>query len=245
MSINDFRNLNYNLNPLDPQDMGKSLEPNGLPNYELDTFIFVDAAIASYGQILYNINPSAGVILLDSDSDGIEQIGEILSNYNNINAVHIISHGSEGTVKLGSTILSNANLSQYAGQIQEWGTALTNTADILFYGCNVAQSEDGQAFINQISQITGADVAASTDKTGASFLGGDWELEFETGAIEATKIEDNNYNHILASPWTVQDLYQAWQDGTPNDFSITNAEITINNNVFISGNFNITTNSSW
>ena len=37
-----------------------------------------------------------------------------------------------------------------------------------------------------MSRLTGADVAASEDLTGAAAKGGDWDLEFRTGAIEAS-----------------------------------------------------------
>ena len=36
-----------------------------------------------------------------------------------------------------------------------------------------------------MSRLTGADVAASEDLTGAAAKGGDWELEFQEGAIES------------------------------------------------------------
>lgn len=61
--------------------------------------------------------------------------------------------------------------------------------------------EKGTAFVNQISQLTGADVAASTDLTGSNSLGGDWDLETLTGNIEAPLAFQgstlNAYNHVL------------------------------------------------
>jgi hypothetical protein len=38
--------------------------------------------------------------------------------------------------------------------------------------------------LETIADLTGADVAASTDLTGHRSLGGDWELERQTGPIE-------------------------------------------------------------
>jgi hypothetical protein len=49
----------------------------------------------------------------------------------------------------------------------------------------VAAGEQGTAFVQQLSRLTGADVAASNDLTGSATLGGDWELEVGTGAIKA------------------------------------------------------------
>ena len=42
----------------------------------------------------------------------------------------------------------------------------------------------GQAFIGRLAELTGADVAASRDATGSAALGGNWNLEATTGAIE-------------------------------------------------------------
>ena len=39
--------------------------------------------------------------------------------------------------------------------------------------------------VESLASMTGADVAASTDATGAAAFGGDWELEYQAGQIEA------------------------------------------------------------
>ena len=39
--------------------------------------------------------------------------------------------------------------------------------------------------MQQLSQLTGADVAASDNLTGSAALGGDWELEVKIGNVEA------------------------------------------------------------
>jgi hypothetical protein len=49
----------------------------------------------------------------------------------------------------------------------------------------VAAGELGENFVNKIGYLTGADIAASTDLTGSALLGGNWNLEKLTGAIES------------------------------------------------------------
>jgi hypothetical protein len=39
--------------------------------------------------------------------------------------------------------------------------------------------------VNLFTTLTGADVTASDDLTGAARQGGDWNLEYSTGSIEA------------------------------------------------------------
>src|SRR6185369_15465136 len=94
------------------------------------------------------------------------------------------SHGSDGSITLGSTVLGSSNVASYAEALAQIGAALTPDGDIMLYGCDVAEGTTGQQFIAALAGFTGADVAASTDATGAAALGGDWTLEAATGPIE-------------------------------------------------------------
>ena len=67
------------------------------------------------------------------------------------------------------------SLLKNGSKIKGWGAALTADADILIYGCNVAQSDAGRSLIDALARLTGADVAASDDLTGHADLGGDWD----------------------------------------------------------------------
>ncbi|MFE4108207.1 DUF4347 domain-containing protein [Almyronema epifaneia] len=147
--------------------------------------VFVDSAIAQYEQLIAGISASAEVILLNTEQAGIHQISEVLRDRQNIASLHLISHAQAGRLALGSTEVDSNTLFSDRDQLAIWANALTDTADILLYGCNVAQGETGQAFIRQLSQLTGADVAASDDLTGNADLGGDWVLEARIGEIEA------------------------------------------------------------
>ncbi len=151
--------------------------------------LFVDTRTPDYEQMLDDIQHadegvSYEIIILDPNRDGVEQISEVLAQHQQVDAVHIVSHGKEGGVQLGNTWLQEDNLENYSEALQQWGAALTAESDLLFYGCNLAATTDGTELINALSQLTGADVAASDDLTGMANLGGDWDLEYRTGNIE-------------------------------------------------------------
>ena len=55
----------------------------------------------------------------------------------------------------------------------------------------------GTDFIETISDITGADVAASDDLTGAADKGGDWDLEFAAGTIETQSFSAVAFDGVL------------------------------------------------
>ncbi|HIK11274.1 MAG TPA: DUF4347 domain-containing protein [Oscillatoriaceae cyanobacterium M33_DOE_052] len=156
--------------------------------------LVIDPQVQDYQQLISDIQPGVQLLILDPNRDGIEQITEILSSSHPTpkkgeemgarHSLHIISHGSPGTLYLGNTTLNPENLEQYSPQIQQWGKYLTEKAEILLYGCDVAARETGLGFIQHLSSLTGANIAASTNKTGNIALGGDWELEAQTGNIE-------------------------------------------------------------
>ncbi|MEW6494201.1 MAG: DUF4347 domain-containing protein [Cyanobacteriota bacterium] len=148
------------------------------------TIVFIDSAVDDYQSLVNGVIPEAEVIVLDSTHDGVVQITEVLQGRNDIAAIHIVSHGSPGCLYLGNTQLNFDTLERYASQLQVWATSLTSSP-ILLYGCNVAAGDAGTEFVQRLHQLTGADIAASANRTGSAALGGDWELEVVTGIIEA------------------------------------------------------------
>ena len=95
-------------------------------------------------------------------------------------------------------------MTQYADALSQIGSSLTESGDLMLYGCDVAQGEIGQAFISALATATDADVAASNDRTGDAGLGGDWVLESKSGEVGTAVLIDDTvmtgYAHVLAPP---------------------------------------------
>jgi glucose/arabinose dehydrogenase len=149
------------------------------------SLVFIDAQVEGFQALVDSASPNAEVFLLSSLSDGIKQISDIVSSYESVSSIHIVSHGSENSLQLGTSQLSSETLELYRDELTGWSGFLTSDADVFLYGCNLAAGEDGQAFIQLFGEMTGADIAASTDLTGSQALGGDWEFEVATGTIES------------------------------------------------------------
>jgi len=164
----------------------------------MKNIVFVLDNIADYNSLTQNI-ADAQVFVLDSKGNALSQMAAILEDYSNLDAIHLFSHGSTGggELNLGSLTLSNANASVYSDTLSRIGSSLSSNGDILLYGCNVANGTTGIEFINKLSQITNADIAASDDLTGSSALGGDWVLEAHSGSIEATVFAITMFNDVL------------------------------------------------
>ena len=153
--------------------------------------VFVDAALPDAPSLLADLQAqrTAGrpieVVTIAVGEDGLARIGATLAARHDITAVHLIAHGSDGVLQLGDSTLDRQTLLRRAGEVAHWGAALTVGADLLLYGCDFAQTALGRGLVQDLSALTGADVAASTDLTGAAALGGNWRLEYQTGSIEA------------------------------------------------------------
>jgi uncharacterized repeat protein (TIGR02059 family) len=145
--------------------------------------VFISDDVDDAQTLLGGLRPGVEAVVLDSTRDGLAQIADHLAGRSGIASLHIVSHGVSGNVELGKLWLNSGNLSAHADTLARIGSALAADADLLLYGCNVGAGEAGAAFLAQLAQATGADVAASNDPTGSARFGGDWELEAQRGSI--------------------------------------------------------------
>ncbi len=162
------------------------------------TVAFIDTSISDYQQLVDSLDGKADVYLIGADNNGLAIIADTLQGQSGIEAVHIYSHGDDGEIQLGNTTINQNTIESYSDVLNQIGNTLSDNGDILLYGCYVGSNGEGQTFINRFAELTGADVAASDDLTGASALGGDWELEARSGEIEASPLVVTGYEGVLA-----------------------------------------------
>ena len=146
------------------------------------SIVFIDSRVQDADTLLQGLAPGTEVVFLQAGQDGLAQMAAALGERGDVGAVQVIAHGSAGQLWLGSRFLDNTTLQQPEVQalLASLGRGLTADGDLLVYACNTAQGSEGAQFISTLAALTGADVAASDDRTGA---GGDWELEISTGHI--------------------------------------------------------------
>jgi uncharacterized delta-60 repeat protein len=159
--------------------------------------VFIDRNVEDYESLIATLDTDTVWYLLDADKDGILQMQNVLAGYKGLDSIHIISHGNLGTLELGAIRLTSSNINAYHSQLQAIGSSLIDSGDILLYGCNVGLNEIGQEFISTLASITGADVAASNNLTGATALGGDGLLEQITGTIETSALLVTKMDGVL------------------------------------------------
>lgn len=149
----------------------------------LKTLVVIDTGLQNYTELIEGIVPQAAVLLLDTQDDGITQISQFLTSHRHITDLYLLAHGRPGHLQLGSTDLSLDTLPHYEAVLKDWAIALAQKATLHLYACNVAQGEDGRAFVNQLSRVTGANLAAATHTIGHARFGGSWQLDYTLGTI--------------------------------------------------------------
>ena len=192
-----------------------------VPPADRNEVVFIDKGVEDYQSLLSAISSDAELVFIESNSDGLEQIANILQDRNDIDAIHIISHGDSGELFLGnSTVTQESIQGEHADELATIKAALNEEADILIYGCNFAEGEQGKSAADALAEATGADVAASEDLTGAESLGGDWDLEYEFGNVGTVTISGEAYEGILApvSPLVFAEFTEVSGDGDNSTF---------------------------
>lgn len=176
--------------------------PDENPNSSINHIVFIDETVPDSDQLLAAINTeTTRVVYVGAQDNGLLAITKAMSEHRNLDSVQIYSHGSAGELHLGDSLINEHSLLVNQSAIKNWSTSLTQGADILLWGCDVAAGDVGRSFVEQLSNFTGADVAASTDLTGHTEQLADWKLEFRSGVIDEslllTATEMDTWNHAL------------------------------------------------
>ncbi|WP_051980773.1 DUF4347 domain-containing protein [Burkholderia sp. 9120] len=165
--------------------------------------VFIDPSVVDYQSLIAGLPAGTQYVVLNANTDGFAQIAQYLQTHQGIQSIHLISHGSDGEIQAGAAWLNSADLSDYSADLTAIGAAMAPGGDFLIYGCDVAEHADGQALVQQIAAITHLNVAASTDLTGSSAVGGNWTLEYDVGNVHTPVLlsaaVEQAYDHVLAT----------------------------------------------
>jgi VCBS repeat-containing protein len=157
------------------------------------------------------------LVAIDSSRDAIDQISTALAGLSNIDVVRVISHGSDGSLWFGDQRIDSATFATRAEDVAGWRQSLSADGDILLYGCSVASTDTGRRFVQSLAELTAADVAASSNRTG---VGGDEMLEFHVGDVTSGLLAaaaDYERADMSLEAYTINQQITSWtnnMDGT-------------------------------
>ena len=183
---------------LKSENGSKELPFTNVPRDQLKRkqIVFIDKQVPDYEKLAKSFRKNVEIHFIETNEDGFKKIEQTLENGKKYSAIHIIGHGSAGQILFGNALLTNESIENYKSTLGSIGESLTKKGDILFYGCNIAANDKGEALLKKISNITKADIAASIDLTGK---GGDWDLEKKYGIVETKNVQVVDYNYDLGT----------------------------------------------
>ncbi len=197
-------------------------------NLESTALVVIDTGVAGYEDLLADLDPDTEVLLIDSHVNGLQQLADYVEGRDDITSIHILSHGDQGEITLGNAVINNDTLPQYEALFAQIGESLTEDGDLLLYGCNVAEDGIGVDFVTRVAEVTDADVAASTDLTGAAELDGDWDLEYTIGQIDGADLELTSFKGLLFNPVTLNFTGPVFDTGSATTEGDLNSEWRFN-----------------
>lgn len=183
-----------------PATAAQLLVPGTVLPGERREIAFIDSSVHKWQSLLSGIPSGVEVALIDGRGDGLKQMANYLKDRTDVDAIHWLVHGQMGVAILGNTYLDSKTVYARQTDLQAIGNALTQQGDFLFYACDFAAGETGVQLLGEIATVSGADVAASRDATGAASYGGNWILEENVGSIEAQSFVIAEYDGIFALP---------------------------------------------
>ncbi len=159
----DFSHTDTESTPPAPVGFVPPSTDNSSENKEI---VFINSSVLNAEEIVDDLPQDAEIVYLTSGEDGIAEISDYLADQTDIDTIRIISHGNEGYFVLNGQIIDSEYLDRNGEAIASWGDALSEDGDIMIYGCDLAATAEGQTLVENIADLTGADVAAATTATG-------------------------------------------------------------------------------
>ncbi|MEM6230569.1 Ig-like domain-containing protein, partial [Shewanella scandinavica] len=193
--------------------------------------VIVDGAVTDADKAVLRraLKPSVQLVELDSSIAGLPQLINVLDEHKNLAAIHVVSHAQAGAILLGNSRITPETIQHEVHAFAALKGAVREGGDLLFYGCDLAANETGEALLDIISNNTGLDIAASNNLTGNAELQGDWDLEVTRGNIESTLAFSEkalrDFSGVLAASNGTK-TFSGWSGNLTTELSTTDFRLT-------------------
>jgi hypothetical protein len=152
--------------------MAQSIHPLSTPYRGEGMLVVIDRGVVDYDLLAAGVLPGAEVLLLSEEMDAIAQITAVLHRAPiPFASLHIVTEGSPGILHFTSGDFSLKTLKGYVEQLQTWFAnhpTLPNVLNpkIFLYGSRVGAQNAGLEFVDTLTWLTGATVAAAITPMG-------------------------------------------------------------------------------
>lgn len=164
--------------------------------------LYIDSGVEGAAELAAHVRTGVEVVRLKAGEDAVVQMQRDLTRRHGLRAVRLVSHAGPGVLYLGGRYFDDREVKRHSEAFRAVGRALRPGGEVLLYGCELADGTAGREMVRNIAVLTGASVAASTNKTGSAALGGDWCLEHSVGTTSAGPLLVGGYKYagLLPAP---------------------------------------------
>jgi Ca2+-binding RTX toxin-like protein len=148
------------------------------------TLVIFDSQVIDLPLLHTALLPGSISHTIQPHQDPIDTITHLLTQ-TGASKLAIVAHGQPGAIQIGNGVIDRAMLEARSGLLQEWGVD-----SIALYSCEVGTDAE---FIQRFSELTGAQIAASTSKIGA----GNWELDSGLELLSIGQLADYSATLIV------------------------------------------------
>ncbi|SET60767.1 RHS repeat-associated core domain-containing protein [Nitrosomonas marina] len=147
--------------------------------------LFIDADIQDQEILFKGLSAAYQITQLKPDCDPIIQITNTLSSNNFVQEIILVAHARSGQIVFSNYELDSNELSKRSKEFEAWQKSfISNQTKIFVYACELARGEVGRDFIQQLKNLTGAEIAASSLTIGQWDGKQNWNLDFLTKPFE-------------------------------------------------------------
>jgi ELWxxDGT repeat protein len=168
------------------------------------TLVVFDQRVSDIEILSQALLPGAIGFTIHPEADGLTAITQLLAT-TGAKYLAIVAHGEPGVVHLGKNPLNIDRLQAQSHLLSAW-----DVKEIALYSCEVAQGDAGKDLIYQLSELTGATIAASPSEIGNSADKSNWQLPYQLGNINHqipfTEIGVERYQGTFGLPRLVKNI---------------------------------------
>ncbi|HRN83005.1 DUF4347 domain-containing protein, partial [Nitrosomonas europaea] len=171
-------------------------------NAKAQKLLIVDTDVLDSEILLADLQSDFRTTRLSRETDPVLQISQALFSHQPVREIILLAHANPGKIHFTDYVLDLTELDSRKDELRDWRNWVTDDARLSIYACQLASNETGRAFIQELGNLTGMAVAASSQPVGNLGTSRNWNLDRFTQPFEVpvpfTKQSLAEYPHQLA-----------------------------------------------
>ena len=176
---------------------GELAVKNVLGSLFVKKLLVVDRSVQDRDILLSGLSEAFEVREIPANcADPLGFIAACVKELGRVVELHVLSHGAPGCLQLAGQSCGIHAILNSAQPVRAIRDSLTDNAQIVLYGCRVAEGKAGKDFVTGLSTLLGSPVHASQTQVGHESLGGSWKA-FKADLIPFDQASLAQFQNVL------------------------------------------------